>query len=145
MSDSTTPLAGLHVLFVDDNPDGRELFKTVLVHEGATVTSCASATEALEIFRHVIPDVLVTDIAMPHENGCWLLEEIRKLPADRGGRISALAITAYGAVFDRAQALEAGFDEYVAKPVDPWDLSRIIATSAGRTRGTSPEVGRTSA
>jgi CheY-like chemotaxis protein len=125
-------LAGIHVLVVDDNEDGRELIKHVLVHDDATVTTAQSGVEALETLKFTVPDVLVSDIAMPGETGYWLMQEIRKLPASYGGKLPALAVTAFGAVFSRERALEVGFNDYLSKPLDPWELCRCVARLAGR-------------
>ncbi len=103
------------------------MLKEALMHDGATVTTCESAIEALDAFRHVVPEALVSDIAMLRENGYWLIEQVRTLPPERGGRIPAVAITAYGTLFDRRRALEAGFDAYLQKPFDPWELCRVVA------------------
>ena len=127
-------LAGIHVLVVDDNGDGRELIKHVLLHDDARVTTAESGAEALEILKFSVPDVLVSDIAMPGETGYWLVREIRKLPAANGGMLPALAVTAFGAVFSRERALEAGFNDYLPKPLDPWELCRCVARLAGRSR-----------
>jgi CheY-like chemotaxis protein len=72
-------------------------------------------------------------MAMPRQNGYWLVREVRSLSPSRGGRVGALAITAYGTVFEREQAIWAGFDEYVVKPVERWELCRIVATLARYT------------
>src|SRR5262249_6127219 len=95
--------------------------------------TCESALDALN-FRDGVPDVLICDIVMPRQSGYWLVEEIRKLPPDRGGRIGALAITAYGEGSDRARAMRAGFDGDVVRPIERWELCRIVAALAGRAR-----------
>ena len=128
------PLAGVHVVVVDDSADACELVKMALTYDGATVTTCESALDVLETFRDGIPDVLICDIVMPRQSGYWLVEEIRKLPPDRGGRLSTLAITAYGTGSDGERAMRAGFDEYVVRPIERWELCRIVATLAGRAR-----------
>jgi CheY-like chemotaxis protein len=125
-------LAGIHVLVVDDNDDGRELIKHILLHDDATVTTAESGVEALEILKLSLPDVLVSDIAMPGETGYWLMQEIRKLPPSYGGTLPALAVTAFGAVFSRERALDAGFNDYLPKPLDPWELCRFVARLARR-------------
>ena len=127
------PLAGVHVMVVDDRADACELAKMALTYDGATVTTCESALDALN-FPDGFPDVLICDIVMPRQSGYWLVEEIRKLPPDRGGRIGILAVTAYGTRSDDARARRAGFDEYVVRPIERWELCRIVATLAGRAR-----------
>ncbi len=125
-------LSGIHVLIVDDNADGRELITHVLRHDDATVTMAESGAEALDIVKSRPPDVLVSDISMPGRTGTWLVREIRKLPPAVGGTLPAVAVTAFGAVYSRERALDAGFDDYLPKPVDPWELCRCVARLAGR-------------
>jgi len=132
---SYLPLADVHVIVVDDRADACELLKMALTYDGATVETCQSALDALEMFRHRAPDVLVCDLVMPRQSGYWLMQEIRKLPPNRGGRVGSLAITAYGTEVERQRALRAGFDQYVVRPIERWELCRIVATLAGRARG----------
>jgi CheY-like chemotaxis protein len=136
------PLAGLDVLVVDDNPDARDLMKLVLLSDGASVTACESAWDALEAVHRNVPSVLVSDIVMPRENALWLIKEIRNLPRARGGRLPALAVTAYSAMFARGQVLGAGFDAFLEKPVDRWELCRVVATLAAGGRGEELEQDR---
>jgi CheY-like chemotaxis protein len=131
---SIGPLAGLHVLVVDDNRDARDLMTLVLTADGATVTACESAWDALEAFRRRIPSIVVSDIVMPHENAFWLINEIRKLPPARGGIVPALAVTAYSALYAEARALAAGFDAFLERPVERWELCRMVATLTSRHR-----------
>ena len=126
------PLAGVHVLIVDDNRDARDLLQMVLVADGATVTTCDSAWDALQAVHRDVPAVLVSDVVMPRENAFWLIREIRKLPPLRGGSIPALAVTAYSALFTAPQALAAGFDAFLERPVERWELCRVVAMLAGR-------------
>src|SRR5215471_8101390 len=126
------PLAGVHVLIVDDNRDARDLLQMVLVADGATVTTCDSAWDALQAVHRDVPAVLVSDVVMPRENAFWLIREIRKLPPLRGGNIPALAVTAYSALFTAPQALAAGFDAFLERPVERWELCRVVAMLAGR-------------
>ncbi len=128
----TPTLANLKVLVVDDEPDSRELIATVLAQCGAEVTTVASAGEALEAVKKLQPDVLVSDIGMPHEDGYTL---IRKLRADDGKlekHIPAVALTAYASAEDRQKALLAGFQIHLAKPVDPSELIAVVGNLAGR-------------
>jgi signal transduction histidine kinase/CheY-like chemotaxis protein len=131
---SPTPLgpalAGIQVLVVDDDPDGAELIATVLSHGGAAVRTCASAAEALAQFEKSRPDVLVSDIEMPGEDGYALIRRIRALPAARGGNVPAAAITGYGRTEDRVRALAAGFTTHVPKPVDPVELAAVVHSLA---------------
>ena len=126
------PLAGVHVLIVDDNPDARDLLQMVLLSDGATITTCESAWDALQAVQRDLPSVLVSDVVMPRENAFWLIREVRQLPPHRGGGIPALAVTAYAALFTSPQALAAGFDAFLERPVDRWELCRVVAMLAGR-------------
>jgi CheY-like chemotaxis protein len=124
-------LSGVHVMVVDDDPDARELFQTVLEYCGALVTTAAGAREALGILERLLPDVIVTDISMPQHDGHWLIQQIRSLPPERGGTLPAVALTAYGV--HAAQRVAGGaFQLCLAKPIDPWHLCRVIASLAGR-------------
>ncbi len=129
---SETLLAGLRVLVVDDERDARDLLTAVLQQHGAEATAAASAREALEAIAQAPPDVLVADIAMPDEDGYLLLEQVRALPPERGGRIPAIAVTAYARAEDTRRALAAGFQVHLAKPLDPAVLALTVAQVAGR-------------
>lgn len=126
-------LDNLQVLVVDDDPDARELLGLVLGQCGAKVTAVGSAAEALELIKGWTPDVLVSDIGMPDEDGYSLIRKVRALDSTRGSRLPAVALTAYARVEDRMRALAAGFQMYVAKPIDPGELAAVIASLAGRT------------
>ncbi|PYQ13559.1 MAG: hypothetical protein DMF80_14900 [Acidobacteria bacterium] len=121
-------LYGLKILVVDDDVDTRELIEWVLRRVGAEVTSVGSAREALEALEREKPHILVTDIAMPEEDGHSLLKKIRALPPERGGRIPAVALTAHSLVQDRLQSLRAGFQSHVPKPVVPEELVEVVAS-----------------
>lgn len=125
-------LKGIHVLLVEDDADSRDLLETVLRYCGALVTSAASADEAMRMLERVKPDVLLTDISMPEHDGYWLIREVRALPLDRGGALPAIAITAHGQQHGVDRALVAGFQAHMRKPVDPWELARVVASLAGR-------------
>ncbi|HEX3177560.1 MAG TPA: GAF domain-containing protein [Methylomirabilota bacterium] len=126
------PLAGVRVLLVDDEQDTRELVTAVLEQAGAQVVVAASAAEALEALARARPHVLVSDVAMPDEDGYALLHRVRALGAADGGGVPAVALTAYGRAKDRARALAAGFQVHVPKPVDPADLVDVVARLARR-------------
>jgi PAS domain S-box-containing protein len=126
-------LDGLRVLVVDDEPDTRLMLKVMLEQCGAEVTTAASARKALEVIERVRPDVLVSDIGMPEEDGYALMRKVRALPAGRGGRLPAAALTAYAGAEDRKRALRAGFQVHIPKPVDPAELVAAVASLAGRT------------
>jgi len=127
----TDTLKGTHVLLVEDDDDSRALLETVLQYCGALVTAVASATEAMTTLQRVKPDVLLSDISMPEQDGYWLIREIRALPPDRGGAMPAIAVTAFGYPHDVSRTLAAGFQAHMRKPVDPWELAAIIASLAG--------------
>jgi PAS domain S-box-containing protein len=124
-------LDGLSVLVVDDELDARDLVSATFQGAGAIVHQAASASEALGQIEAHHPAILVSDIGMPHEDGYALLRKIRALPAERGGRIPALALTAYARPDDAARALEAGYQRHVCKPVDPFELVEVVAELAG--------------
>lgn len=121
------PLAGLSVLAVDDDQDSREMLQLILEQSGARVETAGSAAEALEKLGERKTDVLVSDIGMPFEDGYSLVERVRKLPAERGGAIPAVALTGFARDEDNRRALLAGFNKHVAKPIDPDNLVREIA------------------
>jgi PAS domain S-box-containing protein len=125
-------LDGLRVLAVDDEPDTRELLKAGLGHCGAVVTVVGSAAEAIEALRASTPDVLISDIGMPDEDGYALMRKVRALPAAEGGNVPAIALTAYARVEDRMQALRAGYQMHVTKPVELAELAAIIASLSRR-------------
>ena len=121
-------LYGIKILVVDDDADTRELLEWVLKRTGAEVVLAASAREALEAMERSKPHVLVSDIAMPEEDGYSLIRRVRALGADEGGKTPAVALTAYGRTQDRVQSLAAGFTMHVPKPVDPGELTTIVAS-----------------
>ena len=125
-------LNGVRVLVVDDETDVRELLRTILAQGGAQVTVAASAQEALEALKPAPFDVLVSDIRMSKEDGYDLLRKVRALDAASGGQIPALALTAYTRIEDRAAALSAGYQQHLAKPIEPAELAAAVATLAGR-------------
>jgi signal transduction histidine kinase/ActR/RegA family two-component response regulator len=135
-------LDGLQVLVVDDDPDALDLATAILAAAGATVRTCDSAPAALVIVQQWRPDVLVSDIEMPGEDGYTLIQKVRALDADRGGKTPAVALTAYGRMQDRILSLTAGYNMHVPKPVDPVELTTIIASLAGRSRESIEPSGR---
>ncbi|MCA1634254.1 MAG: response regulator, partial [Acidobacteria bacterium] len=135
--DCPSQLDGLRVLVVDDEADARDLLRSVLERCGAKVTTAASAAEALESFAARTPEILISDIGMPGEDGYALIESVRALEAQRGGdRTPAIALTAYARVEDRVRALQAGFQVHVPKPIEPVELVAFVASLAGRTGAT---------
>jgi len=127
-------LAGRRILVVDDEADARDLLAEILGQAGADVVVVSSADEALETLRRSRPDVLVSDIGMPGDDGYVLIRKVRALGSEEGGQVRALALTAYARSEDRALALEAGFHTHIAKPVDPLELTALIAGLAPERR-----------
>ena len=123
-------LAGLRVLVVDDEPDTLEMLDLVLSGYGAEVRTADGCTAALDHLTAAAADVLVSDIGMPGEDGFALIRRVRSLGPAQGGRIPAVALTAYARSEDRIRALAAGFQAHVTKPVDPPHLAEVIATVA---------------
>ncbi|EGK83486.1 hybrid sensor histidine kinase/response regulator [Microcoleus vaginatus PCC 9802] len=129
-------LEGLQILVVEDEADALELLSTILEKYGAEVMAVASVKEALTIIETATDrriDVLVSDIGMPDEDGYSLIHQLRQLEAQRGGRLPAIALTAYARNDDRQQALLAGFQMHLTKPVDAAELVAVVASLTGRT------------
>src|SRR5262245_24568443 len=127
------PLSGLHVLVVDDDAGPRQLFRDVLEVAGARVTVAPSARLALAAIQCEIPDVLVSDIMMPDNDGYWLIRAVRELPSEHGGRIPALAVTGDPGQHTRERALAEGFNAHLPKPVNVRELAAVVAQLASRT------------
>jgi CheY-like chemotaxis protein len=125
-------LAGVRVLFVDDNVDMREVMALYLQTDGATVVVAGSAAEALDVLSRERVDVLVCDIGLPDMDGCALLQKIRALPPERGGAVPAIALTGYSGFEIRSRVLDAGYQSHVVKPVEPEQLSSLVASVADR-------------
>jgi|ERR1051325_3214337 CheY-like chemotaxis protein len=117
-------LEGIHVLLVEDEPDARELLEVVIEYADGLVSAVGSAAAALETLHKVRPDVILVDIVMPGHDGYWLLDRIRELEFSR--TLPAVAVTGRTRIHDRARAMRAGFNAYLAKPVDPLELCRVI-------------------
>ena len=130
--DAPTRLDGLSVLVVDDEEDVRDAVTGLLERHGARVRGAAAIEDALEAFRQEVPDVLVSDIGMQGEDGYALMRRLRLLPAERGGRVPALAVSAYAREEDRRKAVAAGFQVHLSKPVPPAELVAHVARLAGR-------------
>jgi CheY-like chemotaxis protein len=113
--------------------DAIELATAILTAAGAVVRSCARASEALEVLRDWRPDVLVSDLEMPGEDGLSLIRKVRALAAEAGGTTPALALTAYGRLKDGMRSLAAGYSMHISKPVDPAELTAIVASVARRS------------
>jgi PAS domain S-box-containing protein len=132
VSFTATDLSGLKVLVVDDQADARDLIKRVLEDCHAEVLTAGSVDEALPLVESERPQVLVSDIGMPDADGYELLRRVRTLGAGRGGKVPAIALTAFARSEDRTRALRAGFLVHVSKPVDPSELVATVASVAGR-------------
>jgi len=125
-------LTDLRVLVVDDEPDARALVAAVLRERGAEVVAVESAGDALTAVGQHRFDVLVSDIGMPDMDGYELISKIRQLPANRGGRMPAAALTAYAGVEHRLRVLSAGYQMHIPKPVEPAELTTVVASLAHR-------------
>jgi CheY-like chemotaxis protein len=125
-------LADVRVLVVEDEGDSREILATVLREWGAEVLTASSAAEALEALKSLRPDVLVSDIGMPGMDGFELLRQVRQRAPEAGGRVPAIALTAYTDDESRHQAVAAGFEEHLGKPAEPDALLAAVARLAGR-------------
>jgi CheY-like chemotaxis protein len=119
---------------VEDDEDMRGLVSWAVADSGADVTAVASAEEALAVIGDRQPDILVSDIRLPGDDGYVLLHKVKALLADRSGTIRAVALTAFATAADRKKALDAGYQAQVNKPVDPADLVALLAEVAGRGR-----------
>ena len=134
-------LEGLRILVVDDEADARDLIALMLQHQGVLVTTAASAAEAIELLSQangLLFDCMVSDIGMPDNDGYELMRRVRALSGERGKPLPAIALTAYGRARDRIAALSSGFQMHVPKPVEPSELTMVIAGLTGRMgRGVS--------
>jgi signal transduction histidine kinase len=130
--DCPPSLAGLRVLVVDDEADTRDMLRAVLEDCKMEVITAGSASEALELVTRLRPDVLLSDLGMPEEDGYSLIAKVRALPAERGGRIPAAALTAYVRAEDRMKVLRTGFQLHVPKPIEPAELVAVVMNLAGR-------------
>lgn len=125
-------LQGLKVLVVDDEQDTRELIEEVLKECGSEVITSCSAADALVALQQQKPDILISDLGMPDEDGYSLISKIRALPAEQGGLIPAAALTAYARAEDRLRVLRSGFQFHLPKPVDSAELVTVVASLSGR-------------
>jgi PAS domain S-box-containing protein len=127
-------LDGVRVMVVDDETDVRDFLRTSLLQYGADVRAFGSSAEALAAVESERPDVLVSDIGMPGEDGYTFIRRVRALGPERGGQVPAAALTAYAKGEDGDRVLSAGFQVHLPKPVLPLELARVVATLAGRAR-----------
>ena len=149
--DSTTPagfdpasidadrpsLSGIRVLAVDDVADARDMLRAVLEQFGASVRTAGSAKEALEVLTDWKPDVLVSDIGMPGEDGYALIQKVRQSESEHVRNTPAIALTGFARVEDRVRTLSAGYQTFVPKPVEANELAIAIASLIGRANGSS--------
>ena len=126
-----TALEGLRVLVVDDEADAREMLSMILEESGAEVITAACADEAVAAFERFRPDVVVSDIGMPHGDGYSLIRRLRALEGEGAGTVPAVALTAYAREEDRTQALGCGFQAHLPKPIEPGELTALIARLIG--------------
>ncbi|MFN6468413.1 MAG: CheR family methyltransferase [Nostoc sp. SerVER01] len=133
-SDPVPSLSGLQILAVDDQADARDIVKFVLEEYGAEVLTVASAREALAVLSQNPSryDLLICDLGMPEADGYWLIRQVRSLSAEAGGQIPAIVLTAYVSESEQQLSIEAGFQMYVAKPVEPDQLALFVANLARR-------------
>jgi CheY-like chemotaxis protein len=129
---SLSSLAGLRILIVDDEPDNLNLIGEIVKMADGDVRLCTSAAAGLREVTAWRPDILISDIEMPGEDGYTFIRRVRALDAASGGKVPAIAVTAYGRIEDRLRTLSAGFSMHVPKPVDPAELTTIVASLAGR-------------
>lgn len=125
-------IEGLRILVVDDDVDTLELITFILEEYQMQVTTAASASDALDSLTRSLPHIMISDIAMPGEDGYSLIRQVRALEAFQEGVLPAIALTAYAGEAERVQALEAGFQMHVSKPVDPFELAAVVASLAAR-------------
>jgi len=125
-------LNGLRILVVDDEADSRDVVNAILTRCGGEVRCCESTEKALEVFREWKPDLVVSDIGMPIEDGYSLIKKLRKLRTKGAKQVPAVALTAYATKEDKARALEAGFQMHLPKPIEPGALIQTIVTVMGR-------------
>ena len=123
---SARKLEGVHVLLVEDDADSREMLKVVFTQYDMKTTAVESAAEALEAVKKIKPDILVSDVGLPGEDGYTLIRKIRQLAPEQSGDIPAIALTGYASSQDRTHALEAGYQEHLAKPVDIEILVELV-------------------
>jgi CheY-like chemotaxis protein len=131
---ASVALDGVRVLVVEDELDSRELMKAVLVGCGATVEAVETVDAALAAFSARPPDVIVSDIGLPGEDGYSFIERVRMLDPEVGGRVPAIALTAYVRPDDRSRALAAGFGAHLSKPIGPMELAAAVSRAVSGDR-----------
>ncbi|WP_413160514.1 response regulator [Capilliphycus salinus ALCB114379] len=132
--DNGLSLQDLNIMIVEDQADARELIRLVLEQQGAKVNEASSGLEALEMIKQSQPDVLISDIGMPDEDGYTFLKKVRSLPPEKGGNVPALALTAYTKLEDKQQAIAAGFQMHLGKPLDITELLKAVYELSPKAR-----------
>ncbi len=130
----TADLTGVSILAVDDEEDARALIDKILTRSGAKVRTAGSAKEAIKLFHATAPDVLISDVGMPGEDGYSLIRAVRALSPAEGGRVPALALSAYTRKEDRIRSLSEGFQMHLSKPAEPMELLAVIVSLAHRAK-----------
>jgi len=130
-------LAGRKILVIDDEADARELINRILIYCKASVITAATATEGLELLKREKPDVIISDVSMPDKDGYQFIHEVRQLSPENGGRIPAVALTAFARAEDTAKAISSGYQKHLCKPVDSYELIRAIHHLVDGTNGGS--------
>jgi PAS domain S-box-containing protein len=131
LAPNSLPLNGIRVLVVDDDADSRDFVAFVLEQDGAFVIAVSSGYEALQVLAEIKPDVLVSDISMPDMDGYMLIHQVRTLTLEQGGQIPAIALTAFARNNDQQEALKAGFQMHLSKPINPEELIAAIVQLLG--------------
>ena len=129
------PLAGVAILFVDDDPDIREAVEALLSAAGARVVTAGSVQRALLALDADRPDILISDIGMPGRDGWEFIREVRRRPPESGGRVRALALTAFARSEDLRRSIDEGYDHHAVKPIAPDALVAIVRALAARDPG----------
>jgi CheY-like chemotaxis protein len=119
-------LDGRTVLLVEDDADSRDLFRYILESCGARVLEAFTALDALTMLDRLVPDALVSDLGLPAHDGLWLIDQIRRRPAARGGTVPAVAVTGFGREYPPERLLRLGFHRYTTKPVEPARLCALV-------------------
>jgi len=120
---------------IDDEPDARELIAVILTRGGADVSTAESAVEGMQLLGRTKPDVIISDIAMPGDDGYAFIQRVRQLTPGDGGSIPAIALTAYAREEDRRRALSCGYQAHLTKPVEPTQLVSAVAELAHGANG----------
>jgi CheY-like chemotaxis protein len=133
-SEACPNLEGVKILVVDDDADARDFLSFLLEEYGAIATVASSAAEALTLLPQSQPDLLVSDLGMPEMDGYSLIRQIRTMSSEQGGKIPAIALTAYAGDSDREKVLAAGFQKHLPKPVEPDELIQAITDLLAQKR-----------